>query len=116
MFDPRGTFVIHTSKKVFIWVGSRHPSPYLETANKFTRQLILYENAAESITVYQGLEPNDFLDLLSESSEGQSMLIQECEAYTADYERFARNDRSSLSLKETGRSTSKPFRRTYSQT
>jgi len=113
VLDPRGTFVIHGPNKVFIWIGSRHTKAYLDSARKFARQLCIYEDAVEAVEVYEGAETKELFDLLAEQTHIKSILIQEEESFTSDYDKLIPH--LSSSMRESSQASDISFRRTLSE-
>jgi hypothetical protein len=60
--DPRGVFIIESSEKLYLWVGSSIPADrsqiYMDYAIKYIDKLRKYEHA-----------PNNALEIVKESQE-----------------------------------------------
>lgn len=54
VLDPRGVFVIHGPRQVFVWIGNNTKQPYITAGHDFAKQLEVYENAPPFYEVKQG--------------------------------------------------------------
>lgn len=71
--DPRGAFVLHAGREVFIWIGAQCPEAFATAARRVAGQLHRYEGASEEAqVVVQGQEPEAFWAALSVPSAAQA--------------------------------------------
>ncbi|KAL6777000.1 hypothetical protein ACKKBF_B19820 [Auxenochlorella protothecoides x Auxenochlorella symbiontica] len=103
--DPRGSFVLHTSTALFLWLGKACPEGFAAAATTFAAQLERYEAApAPALLQRDGKESEEFWTALkamlssSTSEDGpeasgswRAAAVCEMPAYDKDYELFARS-------------------------
>ncbi|KAL6776097.1 hypothetical protein ACKKBG_A19820 [Auxenochlorella protothecoides x Auxenochlorella symbiontica] len=98
--DPRGSFVLHTSTALFLWLGKACPEGFAAAATTFAAQLERYEAApAPALLQRDGKESEEFwtaLKAMLSSSTGEdgpeasgswrAAAVCEIPAYDKDYE------------------------------
>lgn len=86
--DPRGSFVLHTSDAVYVWIGAQCPEAFTAAAQRFAGQLQRYEDAAEPTIIEQGKETDAFWAALGEKPDGAPTQVK---SYDQDYSTYSRS-------------------------
>lgn len=81
--DPRGCFVIWTSKRLFLWIGKDCSPVLVEQGNRYAERLQKYENAPKHRIEKQGQESARFVSFFSDYSDDK---IQPVEDYDNSFD------------------------------
>ena len=91
--DPRGSFILHSGTRVYLWKGSNIlGEEFVEAADKFIRQLEKYEipgnGQLEKIITEEGKEDDTFWDLMRQclSNKNSAGHTSVCSGFDADYD------------------------------
>eukprot|EP00192_Tetraselmis_astigmatica_P005343 CAMPEP_0117665056 /NCGR_PEP_ID=MMETSP0804-20121206/9588_1 /TAXON_ID=1074897 /ORGANISM="Tetraselmis astigmatica, Strain CCMP880" /LENGTH=453 /DNA_ID=CAMNT_0005472407 /DNA_START=494 /DNA_END=1857 /DNA_ORIENTATION=+ len=91
--DPRGAFVVHTPKTLYVWRGARCPPAMEAAAEKTAQQLARYENAPWPPQYLRDGEDSpleaEFWNVLQEGDQiSEAHTLSEVESYTKDFETY----------------------------
>ncbi len=92
--DPRGSFILHSGSRVYLWKGSTILSEeYIDTAHNFIDQLKKYEVqkdvCVELIITNEGQEDDTFWELLKQCIPSlETRGSSQCPAFDTDYDNW----------------------------
>jgi len=81
--DPRGCFIIWSSKRLFIWIGKDCSQTLITQGNYYAERLQKFENAPKPRTEKQGQESSRFIGLFSDFSHDK---IKPCDDYDNSFD------------------------------
>jgi len=79
--DARMCAVLYGPKGLFVWIGEKSHSEYLDGARQWAAQLVKFEKAPKPIELKQGDETSDFWDMLG----GEGPVASRVPEYDKDY-------------------------------